>query len=114
MRSATLLKKSLWYRRFPEISKNTFFTKHLWTTASNSWGVYDFREGSFSDVRKSAAEQSPEMFYIVFLEILQNSQEKSCFRPVTIFSCEFCKIFKNNFSTGQLQATASGAESASE
>ena len=49
------------------------------------------------------------MFYKVFLEILQNSQEKTCVRPVTLFSCEFCEIFKNNFSTEQLQATASGA-----
>ena len=35
---ATLLKKRLWYRCFPvnfcEISKNTFFTEHLWTTPS--------------------------------------------------------------------------------
>ena len=40
-----------------------------------------------------------EMFYKVFLEILQNSQEKTCVRPVTLFSCEFCEIFKNNFAT---------------
>ena len=40
LRPATLLKKRLWHRCFPvdfgEISKNTFFTKHLWTTASAS------------------------------------------------------------------------------
>ena len=36
-RPATLLKMRLWHRCFPvnffEISKNTFFTEHLWTTA---------------------------------------------------------------------------------
>ena len=35
---ATLLKKSLWHRffscEFCEISKNTFFTEHLWATVS--------------------------------------------------------------------------------
>ena len=35
---ATLLKKRLWHRCFPvnfaKISKNTFFTEHLWATAS--------------------------------------------------------------------------------
>ena len=56
-------------------------------------------------------KQPPEMFHKVFLEILQNSQERPV--PETLFSCEFCKIFKNTFSTGQLQATTSGAESAS-
>ena len=38
LRSTTLLKKRLWHRCFPaefcEISKNTFSTKHLRTTAS--------------------------------------------------------------------------------
>ena len=37
-RPATLLKKSLWHWCFPanfkKISKNTFFTEHLWATAS--------------------------------------------------------------------------------
>ena len=37
-RGATLLKKRLWHRcfscKFCEISKNTFFTEHHWTTAS--------------------------------------------------------------------------------
>ena len=28
--------------------------------------------------------------------------------PAHMFSCEFCKIFKNTFSTEHLQATASG------
>ena len=36
---ATLLKKRLWHRCFPvnfaKISKNTFFTEHLWLTASD-------------------------------------------------------------------------------
>ena len=39
LRPATLLKKRSWHRCFPmsfcEISKNTFFTEHLWTSASN-------------------------------------------------------------------------------
>ena len=37
LRPATLLKKSLWHRcscEFCEIWKSTFFTEHLWTTAS--------------------------------------------------------------------------------
>ena len=37
---ATLVKKRLWHRYFPvnfvKFSKNTFFTEHLWTTASES------------------------------------------------------------------------------
>ena len=41
LRPATLLKKNLWHRCFPvsfcEISKNTFFTDHLRTTASESF-----------------------------------------------------------------------------
>ena len=49
------------------------------------------------------------MFYKVFLEILQNSQEKTFTRDFFLWILE---IFKNTFSTGQLQATASGAESA--
>ena len=40
VRLATLLKKRLWYRCFSvsfcEISKNSFFTEHLWATASTS------------------------------------------------------------------------------
>ena len=60
---------------------------------------------------KVLQKQPREMFYKVFLEILQNSQETPV--PETLFSCEFCEIFKNTFSTRQLQATASDAESAS-
>ena len=53
-------------------------------------------------------KQPPEMFYNVFLEILQNSQENTCARES--FSYEFCEISKNTFPTEQLQATALGAE----
>ena len=53
-------------------------------------------------------KQPPEMFYNVFLEILQNSQENTCARES--FSYEFCEISKNTFPTEQLQATVSGAE----
>ena len=56
-------------------------------------------------------KQPPEMFYKVLLEILQNSQENTCVRESS--SCEFREISKKTFSTGQLQATASGAEFAS-
>ena len=38
LRPATLLKKRLWHRCFPvnfqKISKDTFFTEHLWMTVS--------------------------------------------------------------------------------
>ena len=95
---------------FCKNSRNTLFTEHLWTTASNSSRRLRF---SGRNVGRVLQKQPPEMFYKVLLEILQNSQEKTCVRPVTLFSCEFCEIFKTNFSTGQLQATASGAESAS-
>ena len=63
----------------------------------------------------------------MFLEILQNSQEKTCARaslliklrqrPATLlkketltqlFSCEFCKIFINTFSAEHLWAAAFG------
>ena len=40
LRPATLLKKRLWHRCFPvnffEISKNIFFTEHLWMSASET------------------------------------------------------------------------------
>ena len=52
----------------------------------------------------------------VFLKIAQNSQENTCARasffiklpakketPGQVFSCEFCKIFKNTFSTEHLR-----------
>ena len=56
----------------------------------------------------------------VFLEILQNSQENTCatvsffcnfIRKETlaqVFSCEYCEISKNTFSTEHILATASG------
>ena len=63
----------------------------------------------------------------VFLEILQNSQEKTrarvsfyrncwpqvcdCIKKETltqVFSCEFCEISKNNFFTEHVWMTASG------
>ena len=41
LRPATLLKKRLWHRcfycEFCEISRNTFFTEHIWTTSSRLW-----------------------------------------------------------------------------
>ena len=51
----------------------------------------------------------------VFSEISQNSQENTCascsfIKKETlaqVFSCEFCKISKNNFSTENLGTTAS-------
>ena len=60
----------------------------------------------------------------VFLEISQNSQENTCARAffliklqgcnfikketlTQVFSCEFCEISKNTFSTEHLQTTAS-------
>ena len=50
-------------------------------------------------------KQPPEMLYKLFLEILQNSQEKTCARDSFL-------LF-NTRSTEQLLATASGSESAS-
>ena len=52
----------------------------------------------------------------MFLEILQNSQEKTYARVnfikkktlVQVFSCEFCEIFTKNFFTEHLWATTSG------
>ena len=41
LRPATLFKKRLWHRVFCEISKNTYFTEHLWTTASGSCSFGD-------------------------------------------------------------------------
>ena len=42
----------------------------------------------------------------VFLEILQNSQERETLAQV--FSCEFCKISKNTFSYRTTPVAASG------
>ena len=61
----------------------------------------------------------------VFLETLQNSQENTCARvsfliklqalacndnkkETLVFSCEFCKMFKNTFLTEHLRETAFG------
>ena len=71
---------------FSEISKNTFFTEHLRTTAS----AFSFSEAATGGViwkKKS------------FLKILQNSQENK----QLVF-----KIFKNAFFTEYLWTTASG------
>ena len=53
LRPATSLKKKLWHRCFPvncEISKNIFFTEHLWTAASkynkNLILILSIREGA--------------------------------------------------------------------
>ena len=49
----------------------------------------------------------PEAFCkMVFLEFLQNSQGKKE-TLATVFSCEFCEIFKNTFFTEHLWTTAS-------
>ena len=47
----------------------------------------------------------------LFLKISQNSQKNSCatvsfLTKVQVFPCEFCKIFKNTFSTEHLRAIA--------
>ena len=49
------------------------------------------------------------MRVLVFLEIFQNSQEKTCARVTCaqVFSCEFCEISNNTFFTEHLWATAS-------
>ena len=51
----------------------------------------------------------------MFLEISQYSQESTCAMVsflietlAQVFSCEFCKIFKNSFFTEHLRTTASG------
>ena len=45
----------------------------------------------------------------MFLKISQNSQENTCTRVslAQVFSCEFCKIFKNTFFTEHFRVTAS-------
>ena len=45
----------------------------------------------------------------VFIKILQSSQENTCARVTLtqVFSCEFCKIFKNSFFTEYIRANAS-------
>ena len=57
----------------------------------------------------------------MFLEISQNSQENTCdslfFNKkiikkdtlAQVFSCEFCKIFKNNFLKEYMRITSSGS-----
>ena len=55
------------------------------------------------------------LWKIMFLKILQNSQENTCVAwsfikketLANVFSCEFCEISKNTFFTEQLRATAS-------
>ena len=62
-------------------------------------------------------KQPPQVFLKkkLFLEISQNSQKNTCARAsfliktlAQVFSCEFCEIFKNKFSTQHTQRTASG------
>ena len=67
---------------------------------------------------KSEAATRGVLLKNVFLEIWQNSQENTCARTwkkedwqretlAEVFSCEFCEISNNTFSTEHLQATAS-------
>ena len=77
-------------------------------------------------MRTIIQKQPPEMFYKVFLEILQNSPENTCARVsfliklqasglikketlAQVFSCfaKFCKISKNTSFPEQLRTTAS-------
>ena len=101
MRPATLLKKRLWHRHFL-----VNFVKFLRTPfLQNTSGRLLLTVKAFTISGRAPSQmyervlqkQRPEMFYKVFLEILQNSQEKSCVRPVTDFSCEFCEIFRTTF-----------------
>ena len=48
-RPATLSKKRLWYRWFCEISKNTFFTEHLRTVASDSFTETNWEHRTLTD-----------------------------------------------------------------
>ena len=69
---------------FCELSKNTFFTEQIWTTAS----AFIFSEAVTVGV----------LLEKVFLKISENSMETSL----------VCETFKNTFFTERLWTTASG------
>ena len=63
---------------FSEICKTTFFTKHLWATASVFRTMSNMYDRRFLWKYRSSR---PEMFFKkVFLEISQNSQKNTCAR----------------------------------
>ena len=74
---------------FCEISRNTFFTKHLWTTASDS--------------RRSRLQM------LLKIGVLEALLRKTCrlkagnFVKKKVFSCEVCENFKNSFFTEHLR-----------
>ena len=84
---------------FCEISKNTFFTEHLWTTASAGEFLKSLRYRSRSHQTCSIKK--------VFLKFSQNSLKDTCARELylkleilaQVLSCKFCKIFKNTISS---------------
>ena len=67
LRPATLLTKRLWHRCFPvnfcEISNNTFFTEHLWATASEQY-VLSTRRHKIMMARQCSFIS--QILYIVF------------------------------------------------
>ena len=68
LRLRTLLKKRLaqvFFCEFCKISKNTFFTEHLWAHASKK-GMKDLFIISFQIILKD----SQEMFYVVFKRLI--------------------------------------------
>ena len=73
-RSATLLKKRLWHTCFPcEDFKNTFFTEHLWTTAS----VIRTAEDGILVIKKTSVKTLQILLYSVFLNMpIKHVQEK--------------------------------------
>ena len=44
---------------------------------------------------------------MLFLNISQNSQQKTCATVAQLFPCKFCEIFKSSFYTEHLRATPS-------
>ena len=90
-------------------------------------GMLIVKELMLSSILESFLEAATRsvLWQKVFLEILQNSLENTCARvsfliklqalacndnkkETLVFSCEFCKMFKNTFLTEHLRETAFG------
>ena len=105
-RPATLLKKRPWHRRFPvNIAKfltTPFLTEHVWwMLLSLKFWKSKYEEQLYQDqishgYYSTEAATGVILLEKLLLEILQNPQEITL---AQVFSCEFCQISRNAFSS---------------
>ena len=108
---------------FYEISKNTLFTEHRWTTASlfahlelsalqYSWNYKQLHlfNTLISSTRSNHRRWSIKIGVLEnFTKFTGKHLHRSLYfkTPTQVFSFEFCEIFKNPFFVEHLRATAS-------